>query len=409
MTTSHPSTSLAARLLLPAQTFAYTLLMTATAAAQTGSVQATRSPEATFLDYLLEFEVLGMDLWRVAAAAVVIMVGFALQGVLIDKLTKPIALIFERTETNLDNLLLEKLQSPLRWLVRLLAVYLGLVLFDLPLGAQQGVDLLFTTLGTLLVAWGAFRMVDVLVHAFDRFAEGTESEIDNQLVPVTRRILRFILVIIAGLLVVQQWGYDATSLIAGLGIGGLAFALAAKQMLSNWFGAVMIFTDRPFQVGDWVSSSHGEGIIEEVGLRSTRIRTFDKTLITVPNSDLTGVPVENKSQMPARRISATLRLDYDTSHDQMMEILDNIEAALEGNDRIQEGGRANFDGFTEDALEISIWCFADTTDGMEWRRIRQQLWLEVMKIVEEAGTDFAYPTQTVKLEDPEVTDAPRSG
>ncbi|MEZ4458964.1 MAG: mechanosensitive ion channel [bacterium] len=149
------------------------------------------------------------------------------------------------------------------------------------------------TMGTVFVAWGVFVLVDAVTAYLSELAAGTENVLDDHLVPMLKRVLRIAVIGVTIITVIQQWGYDVTSLIAGLGIGGLAFALAAQSTLSNWFGSFMIITDRPFLVGDYVRSAHGEGVVQDVGMRSTKILSFEGTTITIPNSDLATTAVEN--------------------------------------------------------------------------------------------------------------------
>ncbi|MFB6350601.1 MAG: mechanosensitive ion channel family protein, partial [Bradymonadaceae bacterium] len=246
------------------------------------------------IDYFTEIELLGLDLWQIAAAATVIVVGIALQGLLFDRLIRPLHGAFEDTQSSLDELLIEKLHNPFNWLVRLLAVYLGLRILDLPASTVEWIDLGAATLATVFVAWMLFRGIDLMVQVLDEFTTETEAQIDDQLVPVVRRILRFCLVTVAILAIIQQWGYNVGSLLAGLGIGGLAFALAARNMLSNWFGALMIFTDRPFQIGDWVVVDDREGVVTDVTMFNTRLRTYDNEDVLIPNDEVAKSNIVNR-------------------------------------------------------------------------------------------------------------------
>jgi MscS family membrane protein len=357
-------------------------------------------PDATLLDYLLSVDLLGLDLWQLLAAIGVVVLGLAIQGLLFDRLVAPLREAFASTETKLDGLFLKKTRRPFNWLVRLLALYLGLVILDLPDAADRAVDLAAITFGTLLVAWLLFCAIDVLIHALETYTDETDSEIDDQLVPIVRRILRFALVSIAILAVIQQWGYNVGSLLAGLGIGGLAFALAARNMLSNWFGALMIFTDRPFQIGEWVETDFGTGAIEEVGLRSTRIRTYDRKQVVVPNSEMTSTAVTNLTARDRRQIHAELGLVYDTTHDQLTSILEEIRTLLDEHDEVwDDDWRVFFVEYGDSALVIELSCFTEDPDLTDYRQLREELFLEIMRIVEENGSDFAFPTRAIHMED----------
>jgi len=176
-------------------------------------------------------------------------------------------------------------------------------------------------------------------------------------------------------------------------------ALAAKDTLANLFGGVTILVDRPFKAGDWITLSGADGVVEEVGLRSTRIRTFAKTLISIPNSVLANATVENHSLMPKRRIKMTVGVTYDTTPDQMREAVQRIETYLRENDQIhQEFLMVKFTQFNDSSLDLLVYCFTVTTDWVQHLQARQDVQLRIMDILGEMGLSIAFPTQTVHLE-----------
>jgi MscS family membrane protein len=208
-------------------------------------------------------------------------------------------------------------------------------------------------------------------------------------------------------LIVQQWGYNVTSLLAGLGIGGLAFALAAKPTLSNWFGSLMIFTDRPFNIGDRIDIDAGEGVVEEVGLRSTRIRTREDSLISIPNADIAGKPIENLSARRERRIEVSVGLTYGTTADQIREVVGGIEELLDDHERIDgEESIVRFRDFGDSALVVYVDCYAQTTDRQTYFEIGEEIHFGIAEIVEEAGSSFAFPSRTLYFDDEIEVTAP---
>jgi MscS family membrane protein len=277
----------------------------------------------------------------------------------------------------------------------------AMIVLRFPPGLEAIFGLLLRTAGTIVVAWLLYNAVDVLTHALGGFARSTESEVDDNLVPLVRKLLRVVIVALAVVMVIQQWGYDVTSLIAGLGLGGLAFALAAKDTLSNWFGSVMIFTDRPFKLGDWIKSSHGEGVVEEIGLRSTKIRTFDKSLIAVPNSDIATTSIENFSEMPMRRLKTQLGLTCATTKDQIEWILEELRRELDTHEMIEEDSwRVHFVAFGASTLDLEISCFVKTTSYAQFLDVQQGIFFRAMEIIEEAGSGLAFPSQSIYFENP---------
>ncbi len=351
------------------------------------------------LDELLTFRLMSIPVWRYVVALLVVLLGFFTRTTLLERLFRPLEAIANRTQSQVDDTMLNAARRPLGWIINVLALYLGLLILRLPEGLGAGMELLLRTSGTILVAWLLFNAVEAVMVVLDGFTRRTESELDDHLVPLVRKLMRVVIIIITVLMIIQQWGYDVTSLIAGLGLGGLAFALAAQNTLSNLFGSVMIFTDRPFKIGDWVQSKNGEGVVEEIGLRSTRVRTFANTLITIPNADMASTAVENHSKMTKRRIMTTIGVVYGTTPEQVERIVTRIRALLRDSETIDQGFHmVNFTGFGTSSLDILIYCFTKSTVWTEFMQARQELFFEVMKIVREEGSSFALPSQSLYFE-----------
>ena len=260
-----------------------------------------------------------------------------------------------------------------------------------PFDLQKLAATLLKALFILDIAWIFFNMVDIVDHYLNQWASRTESALDDHLAPLVRKSLRLFIVIMAGLMAIQSFGYPVTGVLASLGIGGLAFALAARDTVSNIFGSLMIIFDRPFHIGDWIKAGDMEGTVEEIGFRSTKIRTFAKTLVSVPNSVLANATVENHSLMPKRRIKLTVGITYDTTPDQMREAVRRIEDYLRGNPAInQEFLMVKFTDFGASSLDILVYCFTATTDWVEHLQARQDVQLTIMDILEELGLEVGF-------------------
>ncbi len=352
-----------------------------------------------FYQAFMTWKVWDIAVWRLTGFTVTIILGLFLKNFLLDRMLSRFDLILERTETDADNMLVRRVRQPLSWVVFTLALYIAFTFLKLPKEMGEVVTVVLQTAGTIFVAWMLYRAIDVLGTVLTRFTAATDSEMDNQLVPLVRRVLRVLLISLCVITVIQQWGYDVTSLVAGLGIGGIALALGAQETLSNWFGSIMIFTDRPFLPGDWVKSKYGEGIVEEVGMRSTKIRTFEKTVITVPNSEVASSAIENVSSRPQRRFKKKFGLLCSTSADQMEQVLEGFRKTLEdhvlvANDTIL----VSFEDMGEFTLDVFVHCFIDTVDYATYLGVKQEIFLSFMRIAADAGTDFAFPTQTLHVE-----------
>jgi MscS family membrane protein len=342
--------------------------------------------------------------WTVShfAGALVVMLGAVVtRFIVIHLLGRRLRAWAARTETQADDLAIRALLGPLGWLIVLIGTHFAWRLLGsrCPGMLDPGLKT-FAALATVIVAWCAFRLVDVGFVMMAERAARTDSRIDDQLVPLLRKTSKIFVGVIATLVAVQNLGFSVSGLLAGLGIGGLAFALAAKDTIANVFGSVTILVDRPFRVGDWVTLPDADGTVEEVGLRTTRIRTFDKTVVTIPNQTLTNATVENHSLMPRRRVRMTLNVTYATTPSQMRDLLRRLEELLRKHPGVApENLQVRFLSFGESSLEVLVNYFTITVDYDEHTAIRQELNLAIMDLLDGLGVRFAFPTRTVRLAD----------
>jgi MscS family membrane protein len=198
--------------------------------------------------------------------------------------------------------------------------------------------------------------------------------------------------------ILSEFGYPAASLITGLGVGGVALALAAQKTVENLFGSVSIGVDKPFRIGDFVKIDDFTGTVELIGLRSTRIRTLDRTLITIPNGRLADMRVESFAPRDRIRLALMLGLVYETTAAQMREVLAGIEGVLRGHPKIwTDSVVVRFDSFGNSSLNIQVMAWFTTASYDEYQLIRQEVLLQFMDVVEKAGTSFAFPTQTIHV------------
>ena len=246
----------------------------------------------------------------------------------------------------------------------------------------------------------AYRAVDVFSAMLQKRAEKTESKLDDVLVPLVRKSLKVVVVVLGVIFVLQNLNVDVGSLLAGASLGGLAFTLAAKDTVANFFGAVNILTDQPFGVGDWVviDGKH-EGIVEEVGIRSTRIRTFYNSLLTIPNAAVANVAVDNYGARRYRRTYVKIGVRYDTTPEQMEAFCEGIRAILRANPHTRKDYyEVHFAGFGDFALEVMVYFFFEVPTWSDELRERHNIFLDIMRLAERLGVDFAFPTQTLHLE-----------
>ncbi len=217
------------------------------------------------------------------------------------------------------------------------------------------------------------------------------------------KLLRITIIVTSALVLLQSLGYSISGVLAFGGVGGIAVGFAAKDLLANFFGGLMIYMDRPFKVGDWIRSPDQEieGTVEEIGLRLTRIRTFDKRPLYIPNQTFTQISVENPSRMSNRRIYETIGLRYEDAG-KMVGIVADVKSMLSSHESIdaEQTLIVNFVAFADSSLNFFVYTFTKTTDWIEFHEIKQNVLLEILNIVERNGAEFAFPTQTLHV--PEV-------
>ncbi len=246
------------------------------------------------------------------------------------------------------------------------------------------------------IVWCAYRAVDVASEFIEYRAEKTESRMDDLLVPFVRKSLKVVVAVFGVIFVASNIDINVSSLLAGLGIGGIAIALAAKDTLENLFGSITVLFDRPFQVGDWVVIGGVEGTVEELGFRSTRIRTFYNSVITVPNSKLISTEVDNYGAREFRRIKTMLSVTYNTPPDKIEAFCEGIRELLRNHPYARKDYfHVWLNEFSSSSLDVLLYCFLRTPDWGTELRERHRLFLDILRLAQELGIEFAFPTQTI--------------
>ncbi len=349
----------------------------------------------------MDNQVLGITIGQYATALGIVLVAYIAKKIFAYLFIKVLLPLAQKSKKELDDRFLACLQKPTEFIIFLIGLFIAMEVLQLPSEPFDFHKLATAILKALIIfdiAWFLFNLVDMVDHYLKKWASRTESILDDQLAPLLRKSLRIFIVVMACLMAIQTFGYPVTGIIASLGIGGLAFALAAKDTVSNIFGSLMIIFDRPFHVGDWIKAGDLEGTVEEVGFRSTKIRTFAKTLIAVPNNIIANMPLNNFSRMPKRRIRLTVGVSYDATPTQMREAVSRIRELLKTHPAIdQEFFLVNFTDFGASSLDIMVYCFTTTTVWGEYLDAREDVCLKIMDTLVELGLDIAFPSTTVYL------------
>jgi MscS family membrane protein len=271
-------------------------------------------------------------------------------------------------------------------------------LLDLPLNALTALLLAARLVMAAAAVWAIYRFVDLLSAHFAGLAARTESRADDILIPLLRRAVKIVVLAFVILFVAQNLDVDITSLLAGLGIGGIAFALAAKDTVENLFGSVTVLIDRPFNIGDWVVIGDEEGTVEEIGFRSTRVRTFYNSRITIPNSKLVHTAVDNLGARRYRRIKCMIGVQYDTSAEKIEAFCEGIRELIRRHPYTRKDYyMVYFNAFGESSLDILLYAFHEAPDWPTELRERHRLFVDIVRLARRLGVEFAFPTRTLHL------------
>lgn len=352
-------------------------------------------------DYLLRQGPLDLMVWQWLAIPILLLLAWSISYVLSRISRKILALVAARTSPTWDDELVANLHGPLTLTWMLILTSWALPWLGLGVSADQfGWGLVrggffftgFWVLSRLVEAWGK-RLIS------SQWAQ--ERSVSGALINLGVRVGKIAVLVLAVLALISALGYPAGSLLAGLGVGGLAVALGAQKTLENLFGAFSIGVDQPFHEGDFVKVDDVLGNVESIGLRSTRIRTLDRTLVTIPNGRLSEMRVESYSARDRIRLACSLGLVYGTTGDQMRRVVAGLENILNSHPKIVPNATVvRFSGFNDSWLTVDVMAWFLTADWNEFQSIRQEIYIQFMDCVRMAGTTFAYPTQTLQLEKP---------
>ncbi|MDX8404409.1 MAG: mechanosensitive ion channel family protein [Mariprofundaceae bacterium] len=354
---------------------------------------------------LQNWTILDIASTRWLMAAVILFLTIVMQRLVIrgfHALTQNIA---ARTATELDDVLLAATEKPASWLILIIGILMTVHVLNPPADIFPLISMADQVgkVGSIIIgAWFLWRLIDGFGVYFSARASQTKSALDDQLVPFIAKTLKVFLALTGVLVVAQNMGYSISGLIASLGIGGIAVAMAAKDTIANVFGSIMLLVDRPFTIGDWIKTKEFEGVVEEIGFRSTRIRTFAKTVVNVPNSMLANMVIDNIDARPKRRVKLRIGITYDTTPAQMKEAITGIEKILKYHIGVdQDFSLVKFDEFEDSSLSIFLYYFTKTTHWEEYLQVRQEVNMQIMELLESLDLAFAFPSRTVYLQEEE--------
>ncbi len=340
-----------------------------------------------------------LEAWQWIGFALLIFAGILAQRIATFFFARFVSHIASSDRMALDSKLLARVARPVALLATSIAFFLGVPLLDLEPGAYHVVNLLANIGLTTAVVWTAYRLVDVLSWVMAQKAAATETKFDDMLVPLVRRTLKFVVVILGAVLIITRLNNDLWGLVAGLSIGSLAVGFAAKDSIENLFGTFTVLMDKPFQLGDLILVNGIEGSVEDVGFRSTRVRTGEDSLITIPNSRFIAAHVENRGLRRYRRVRTMLGLTYDTPPEKIVAFCEGIRELIRRHPYTRKSDyHVWLTGYGPSSLDLQLTMFLEVPDWATESRERHRLFLDILRLAESQKVSFAFPTQTVRFE-----------
>lgn len=331
--------------------------------------------------------------WSLALG--VLIISIFLSKVVYILITKFIKQFTKRTKSELDDIIIDKLEEPAVFAIIITGIWYGFEILTLGEWLDRAIGHAFYFLVTFNIAWLIVRLFNAFIDEFlVPIVEKTESDMDDQLLPIARKSISISIWVLAIVIGLNNAGYDVTALIAGLGIGSLAFAMAAKDSISHVFGGFVLFTDKPFTINDRVIIKGYDGFVREVGVRSTRIQTLDGRMVTLPNGSIANDSIINISKEDARKTTVDLGLTYDMSPEKMQLAMDILKKICIENENVDDDRTvAAFTSFGDFALNIRFIYYIKK--GSDIYKTMNDINLEVLKRFNENKLDFAFPTQTI--------------
>lgn len=346
-----------------------------------------------------ETSAFGIDVGRLLSALGIVLLFLLLRGVFTKTIIAYAHHLTAKSETTVDDQMLDAMKAPISFIPVIVGMFIGFELLNFQEPYQTVATNIIRSLIAFMLFWALYRAVTPLSFLFGRLQRIFSTTMVDWVMNAVRGL--FVFLGIAAIL--EVWGIKVWPLLTGLGLFGVAVALGAQDMFKNLISGLLIIAERRFNPGDWILvDGIVEGTVEKINFRSTTIRRFDKAPVQVPNSKLSDNAVTNFSHMTHRRIYWIIGVEYKTSVDQLRQIRDNIENYVLSNEDFAKPPEVStfvrINAFSDSSIDIMLYCFTRTTDWGRWLEIKEKLAYNIMEIVAQAGTGFAFPSQSVYLE-----------
>jgi MscS family membrane protein len=341
----------------------------------------------------------GVDVGQIIVAVGILVFFLLLRNIFTRLIVNRVKKWAAKTKNEIDDTIVDAIEAPIRFIPIVLGVFAASNYLDLSEQTSEFFANLNRSLIAFAIFWALYRASDPvgqLLQRADRF-------LTSSMIQWLAKAIKFAFGLLGGATILEIWGIQVGPLIAGLGLFGVAVALGAQDMFKNLIAGLFVIGERRFHPGDWILvPGIVEGTVEHIGFRTTMVRRFDKAPVYVPNAELADNAVTNFSRMTFRRIKWVIGLKYSSSADQLKTVREGIANYLDTNsDFARPEDTSTFvriDRFSGSSIDILLYCFTNTTDWLEWLRVKEQLLIEIKRIVETAGTDFAFPSQSLYIE-----------
>jgi MscS family membrane protein len=344
-----------------------------------------------------------IDLGSLLLATLIFICVLLLRKLFARVILKKLKNIAASSQTVLDDKILVVLEAPLKFLFIVVGFNLAIIPLNFSSEINATITPIIRTLLIFTIFWAIHRCVEPFSFFIDKLTLAFGTELTSALKQFFIKGLKIFIALIGLTAILNEWGINVIGLLASLSLAGAAIALAAKETLTNIFSTLTIILDKMFKPGDWIQTPDVEGVVEEIGSRATKIRTFSKGLVTIPNGTLVNSAVANWSEMTQRRIKMRIGLEYRTSREQIDHIIQRLKNYLQKNPDVETDASkvvtlVYLVEFNTSSIDILLYYFTKTTNWQEWMRIREENMLEFMHIIEEEGASFAFPSQQIYVE-----------
>lgn len=342
------------------------------------------------------------EVWKSIAIGVGIFVLFMfLKNIFAKYVIRILDNIFKALHIKSARVILNAFEEPIKLLFIVIGGYIFMIIVNNTMlwGFKGIIDKLVKSSIVTLIAMGLNNLTNSSDEYIARASTKYDIKVNVVLIPMLCKTIRLLILAFTVLQIADIWGLNVNAFITGLGLSGVVVALAAKDYAANMMSGVIIFLDNPFNIGDWIKCNELEGIVEEISFRSTRIRTFDKVLISVPNSVLVNDPILNFNKRETRRVTMDIGVTYDTSIEQIRICIENLRDMLDKHDGVDnEMINVSFSKLNESSLDISLYFFINKTTYNEFMKVKEDINFKIMKILKDAHVEIAFPSRSIYIE-----------